>query len=153
MKLGKKCKGGAHAANTTPKQALTVEPIQTSPSRPTHQDPEFVRVPDLQRLCGLKRGLAYRLISNGTVKSVLLRERGNKQGVRLVYWPSVREYLFGVMAETPTIDARERGQRQERARHIRTVAGGRLLVGDRQRHYHHHEIHWSRWGRNHPERD
>ncbi len=63
------------------------------------QQPEFVRVPDVQRLGGIKRGLTYRKISDGTFKSILLREPGNKSGIRLIYWPSVREYLHRMMKE------------------------------------------------------
>jgi hypothetical protein len=62
-------------------------------------DPEFVRVGDVQKRAGIKRGICYRRIADGTFKSVLLREPGNRQGCRLVYWPSVKAYLHGLMAQ------------------------------------------------------
>ncbi|MBI2925553.1 MAG: hypothetical protein HYY24_07605 [Verrucomicrobia bacterium] len=74
----------------------------TAPIRAGHfvnDEPEFVRIPDLQRRAGIKRGLCYRRIKDGTFKSVLLREPGNKQGVRLIYWPSVKAHLLRLMDE------------------------------------------------------
>jgi len=65
----------------------------------TTKEPEFVRVPQLYPLAGIKRGLAYRKIADGTFKSVLLREAGNKSGIRLVYWPSVKAFLHGLMKD------------------------------------------------------
>lgn len=62
-------------------------------------EPEFLRIPQLYEKSGIKRGLAYRHINNGTFRSVVIREPGNKQGVRLVYWPSVRDYLHRLMEE------------------------------------------------------
>lgn len=55
--------------------------------------PEFVRVPDCERLWGMKRGLTYALIKEGAIKSVCLRKPGAKTGVRLVHFQSVRDYL------------------------------------------------------------
>ena len=55
--------------------------------------PEFVRVPDVERLFGIKRGHCYALIGSGAVKSVCLRKPGAKTGVRLVALASVRDYL------------------------------------------------------------
>jgi hypothetical protein len=63
------------------------------------REPEFVRVGDLRFLTGLKRGLAYRKIADGTFKSITLREPGNKFGVRLVYWPSVKAWLHSLLKE------------------------------------------------------
>jgi hypothetical protein len=55
--------------------------------------PEFGRVNDVQKLFGIKRGILYRWIGDGKVKSVCLREPGNKQGVRLIHLQSVRDYI------------------------------------------------------------
>jgi len=55
--------------------------------------PEFGRVQDVQRLFGIKRGILYRMINEGKVKSVCLREPGNKLGVRLIHLASVRDYI------------------------------------------------------------
>jgi hypothetical protein len=76
--------------------AFTGAPVQ-APGNIANRDPEFVRVPQLQALAGIKRGLAYRKIADGTFKSVLMREPGNKAGIRLVYWPSVKGYLHDLM--------------------------------------------------------
>jgi hypothetical protein len=79
-------------------------------------EPEFVRVPQLYPLAGIKRGLAYRKINDGTFKSVLMRESGNKQGIRLVYLPSVRAYLHELMAEQE--QARSAAQTETAAREV-----------------------------------
>lgn len=55
--------------------------------------PEFIRVPDVEKTFGIKRGHIYALISAGAVKSVCLRKPGAKTGVRLVHFQSVRDYL------------------------------------------------------------
>lgn len=60
---------------------------------------EFIRLDQLEKIFGLKRGIAYRLISEGRIKSVNLRKKGAKTGLRLVYATSVREYLLALTAE------------------------------------------------------
>ena len=67
------------------KSIHTVEPVQSGDCFSVQ--PEFGRVPDCQRLFGIKRG----------IKTVLLRERGNKHGIRLIYLQSVRDYLYANM--------------------------------------------------------
>jgi len=59
--------------------------------------PEFGRVKDVQDLFGVKRGLAYRWMNQGKIKSVLIREPGNIQGVRLIHLASVRDYITSQM--------------------------------------------------------
>ncbi len=81
---------------------MTAAPIR--PGSLANRDPEFVRVPQLYLLAGIKRGLAYRKIRDGTFKSVLLREPGNVSGCRLVFWPSVKAYLHGLMREQGTVE-------------------------------------------------
>lgn len=76
---------------------MTSEPVR--PSDPSEVVPEFVRVRELQRLTGIKRGICYRKIADGTFRSILLREAGNVQGCRLVYFPGVRAYLHKLMSE------------------------------------------------------
>jgi hypothetical protein len=61
--------------------------------------PEFGRVADVQRLFGVRRGILYRWIQDGRVKSVLIRERGNKQGIRLIHLASVRDFILSQMEE------------------------------------------------------
>jgi hypothetical protein len=59
--------------------------------------PEFGRVKDVEKLFGVKRGILYRWIGEGKVKSVCIREPGNIQGVRLIHLASVREYINSQM--------------------------------------------------------
>ena len=61
--------------------------------------PEFGRLRDVERLYGIKRGLTYRLISERKIKSITLREPGNKFGCRLIHLQSVRDYLHRLMEE------------------------------------------------------
>ncbi len=56
-------------------------------------DPEFVDPDGLRRGFGIKRSLAYRLLSDGLIKGVSLRCRGAKRGKRLFSVDSVRVYL------------------------------------------------------------
>lgn len=76
--------------------SLTAEPIRVPDAvekffgSPT---PEFIRVPDVEKTFGIKRGHCYALIGAGAVKSVCLRKPGAKTGVRLVHFQSVRDYL------------------------------------------------------------
>ena len=82
-----------NSANAGP----TTAPIQTGDTTATL--PEFGRLRDTERLFGLKRGVTYRLIAEGKIKSVTLREPGNKFGCRLIHLQSVRDYLHGLMGE------------------------------------------------------
>ena len=53
---------------------------------------------DAQRLWGLKRGLVYRKIKDRTIRSLNLRERGRKFGVRLLLVESIRSWLLSELA-------------------------------------------------------
>lgn len=79
---------------------VTIEPIAAGNTSQTL--PEFGRVNDVQILFGLKRGICYRLIKDGKIKSVLIREPGNIQGVRLIHLASVRDYINSQMQLTTT---------------------------------------------------
>jgi hypothetical protein len=70
---------------------LTAAPIETGES--VSILPEFGRVPDVERLFAIKRGLTYRAIKNGDIKSVVIREKGKKTGARLIHLQSVRDWL------------------------------------------------------------
>ncbi len=70
---------------------LTTAPIE--PGASGFIDPEFIRIPDVERFSGVKRGHAYALIKEGKIKSVCLRKPGAKTGVRLVHLQSLRDYL------------------------------------------------------------
>jgi hypothetical protein len=61
--------------------------------------PEFGRWQDVQRIFGIKRGILYRKIADGTIQSISLREPGKKYGCRLVFLPSVRAWLNSLMEE------------------------------------------------------
>jgi len=80
-KLDKKADGGA--------ATFTTAPIATS----WGVDPEFVDIPGLLSRFGIKRSLAYLLISEGAIKSVSLRRRGTTKGKRLIDVASVRQFL------------------------------------------------------------
>ena len=76
--------------------SLTAEPIRVPDAVDKYfgsTPPEFIRVPDVEKVFGIKRGHCYALIGAGAVKSVCLRKPGAKTGVRLVSYQSVREYL------------------------------------------------------------
>lgn len=78
--------------NATADAKLTAAPIQ-EPGANGSITPEFIRVPDVERIFGVKRGHCYALIGAGAVKSVCLRKPGARTGVRLVSYQSVRDYL------------------------------------------------------------
>ncbi len=61
--------------------------------------PEFGRWRDVQNLYGLKRGLLHLLVTEGKIKSVLIRRRGNVHGTRYYYLSSVSAYMHSLMAE------------------------------------------------------
>ncbi len=93
---------------------FTMAPVQ--PGDWSAFEPKFGRFLDLERLYGLKRGYAYELIKAGLIKSVPLRVAGGKTGVRLIYLPSVREYLFGELKKQnnlQTIEAQETCEAQQ----------------------------------------
>jgi hypothetical protein len=46
-----------------------------------------------QELFGIRRSLAYHLAQIGAIKSISLRESGEKRGKRLFHVPSARQYL------------------------------------------------------------
>ena len=56
-------------------------------------EPEFLRVKDVEKMFGLKRGKLYELIREGAVISKSLCTRGTIRGVRLVSVDSLRNYI------------------------------------------------------------
>ena len=70
---------------------LTTAPIEPGASGSVTS--EFLRVPDVEKIFGIKRGHCYALIGAGAVKSVCLRKPGAKTGVRLIHTQSIREHL------------------------------------------------------------
>jgi hypothetical protein len=57
------------------------------------QRPEYLRPKDIPKFFGIGRSKAYELIAAGKVKSVSLRQRGQKHGTRLVSYDSLAAYL------------------------------------------------------------
>ena len=57
-------------------------------------EPEFLRAADVFERYRIKRGMLYRLIESGKVRSVCLRERGKVRGARLIVHDSLRAYIF-----------------------------------------------------------
>lgn len=55
--------------------------------------PEFGRVPEVERIWGIKRGLLYLLIKQGEIRSAVIRRKGARTGVRLIHLQSVRDFL------------------------------------------------------------
>lgn len=80
------------AATATTK---TTEPVKAATRE--NLEAEFLRVPQVQKIYGIRRGICYRKIKDGTFKSVLLREPGNKTGIRLIFSDSVRKHLHSIM--------------------------------------------------------
>jgi hypothetical protein len=74
-----------------PAKQLTSEPVRAGDT--AAMEPEFARLPDIQRLFGLKRGTAYNLLAAGKIKGVSLREPGQRHGCRLIHVASVRAFL------------------------------------------------------------
>ena len=77
--------------NATADAKFTAAPMEPGASGSTL--PEFGRVPDVERIWGIKRGLLYLLIKQGDIKSAVIRRKGARTGVRLVHLQSVRDFL------------------------------------------------------------
>jgi hypothetical protein len=69
--------------NTSLNHNFTVESVRAGDC--ANLTPEFVRVPVCQALFGIKRGILFRWIGEGRIKTVLIREPGNKQGMGISY--------------------------------------------------------------------
>jgi len=52
----------------------------------------------LQCMFGIRRSYAYHLVDEGVIKSVALKEPGEKRGKRLFHVGSVREYIESKLA-------------------------------------------------------
>jgi hypothetical protein len=59
--------------------------------------PEFCRPAQMSNLFGIGRTHSYALIADGKIKSVSLRKRGARFGIRLIDCESVRQYLRSQM--------------------------------------------------------
>jgi len=56
-------------------------------------DAEFTDLDGLRERFGIKRSLAYKLLTEGVIRGVSLRRRGSLRGKRLFDVESVREFL------------------------------------------------------------
>jgi hypothetical protein len=61
------------------------------------QEIEYGRFDELERRFGIRRSTAYELINAGKIKSVAVRKKGARSGIRLIDFASVREFLRGNM--------------------------------------------------------
>lgn len=57
------------------------------------QKPEWIRPKDVPKFFGIGRSKCYELIAQGRIKSLSLRERGQRNGTRLVSYDSLANYL------------------------------------------------------------
>jgi hypothetical protein len=71
----------------------TIAPLNEATARASHVDPEFVDCKGLEAGWGIKRSLAYSLLSDGKIKGVSLRRRNQVRGKRLFAVDSVRAFL------------------------------------------------------------
>ena len=69
---------------------LTAEPIEPGVAG----SPEFCRPADLRPLFGIGRTYTYALLNDGKIRSINLRRRGAKTGLRLIDVASVRQFLM-----------------------------------------------------------
>jgi len=66
--------------------------------------PEWLRPKDIPKYFGIGRSKAYELIADGKVKSVSLRQRGQKHGTRLVSYDSLAAYLESLASGGETLE-------------------------------------------------
>ena len=68
---------------------------------PSHlQGEQWARMPKpKQRLCGLSRTTILELSAAGLIRTVAIRKPGAVKGIRLVYMPSLLEYLDSLTPE------------------------------------------------------
>ena len=65
------------------------------------QDEQRARMPKpKQRLCGLSRTTLLELSEAGLIRTVAIRKPGAVKGIRLIYTPSLLEYLDSLTPET-----------------------------------------------------
>lgn len=62
-------------------------------SRKDELKPEWIRPKDVPRFFGLGRSQTYELIKENKIKSVSMRQRGQKHGTRLISYDSLSAYL------------------------------------------------------------
>jgi hypothetical protein len=89
--------------NIGKQQPTTTAPLSEGAASPSQQvEPEFVDFEGLRQGFGIKRSLAYQLLSEGLIRGVSLRRRGALRGKRLFSVDSVRAYLNSQMGSVTT---------------------------------------------------
>lgn len=68
----------------------TIDPIAPASTMP---DPEWIRVKQAIAWCGISQTKLYGLMGERKIKSVTLRERGDRRGTRLISFPSLKGFL------------------------------------------------------------
>lgn len=84
--------------------------LPTNNQTPDHPEAEWVRLPKAgpaYRFWGLSRTTLTELCLGGQVRSICIKKRGAQRGIRLIYLPSLREFLF--QAGTKQQDNLEKG--------------------------------------------
>jgi hypothetical protein len=71
----------------------TTSTISETTQRCDRLQPEWVRVPDAMRFCGIGRSRLYELIEKRKIRSVCLRKSDKLRGIRLVSIPSLRDFI------------------------------------------------------------
>lgn len=77
--------------------------LYRAPMKPDSR-PEWLRPKDIPKFFGIGRSKTYELISDGKVKSVSLRKRGQKHGTRLVSFDSLAAYLDSLASGGELLD-------------------------------------------------
>ena len=57
-------------------------------------EPHWLKIPDSVVYSSLSRSLLYKKIESGEIRSVCLRAKDKTRGTRLIYRPSLDDYLF-----------------------------------------------------------
>ncbi len=71
----------------------TIAPVLAANNDPVR--PEWIRIPSQGecRYTSLRRTYMHGLVRSGAVKSVLLRRKGMKSGIRLIHLQSLLDYI------------------------------------------------------------
>jgi hypothetical protein len=81
----------------------------TAPAAAEVIEPEFATIPNTRKLSGLSRSTLYELESEGEIRFIRVRKRGNMRGRVLVDLSSVRKFLNGCY-EGKFRGAKEKGE-------------------------------------------
>jgi hypothetical protein len=71
----------------------TLRRLAEQPYEQTLQEIEYGRFDDLEKRFGIRRSTAYELIAAGKIRSVAVKKKGTRSGVRLIDFGSVRDFL------------------------------------------------------------